>query len=113
MSQPLVQTIPPSPERVELRIFALWLNRDCSRLYPDCYLGAAAYFAALSAERKRPLHQELRAFLDAHINAGPGKLKSQWLRLTAQPWQEDLNIREVLEDFCLLITDTAGPRAGA
>ena len=112
MSEPLVQTMPPSPERAELRVFALWLNRDCSRLYPDCYLGAAAYFAALSAERKLPLLRELRAFLDAHVDAGPGKLKSQWLRLTAQPWQEDLDTREVLEDFCLLITNAAAPHPG-
>jgi hypothetical protein len=103
MSQLSDRKTDPSQERSELQIFALWLNHDCRRLFSDCYLGAAAYFKELPPGRKLPLQSELRAFLDAQIDAGPGKLKSQWLRLTAQAWQEDLSVREVLEDFCLML----------
>jgi hypothetical protein len=105
MQEPPGHVIVPSPQRTELQQFAQWFHQDWNLVFPEFYSGAAMYFKQLPPERRMELQRQLRAFLDANAGAGPRKLKNLWLKLGAQAWQNDLDIRAVLEDFCWMATD--------
>jgi hypothetical protein len=113
MKKPSGHTIVPSPERTELQQFAQWFHQDWHLVFREFYSGAALCLKQLPRDRRITLQRELRAFLDANAKAGPRKLERLWLELGAQAWQHDLNIREVLEDFCLMATEDGGPGSPA
>jgi len=92
--------VKPSPPLTELQQFASWFNQDWKLLFPDFHSGALLYSKNLTQERRKALSNLLRQFLDENANKSEADLKILWLKLGAQGWQANLNIRRALEDFC-------------
>jgi hypothetical protein len=71
MKKPLDHTIVSAPKLTELQQFAQWFHKDWHLVFREFYSGAALYLKQLPTNRRRVLHRELRAFLDANAKVGP------------------------------------------
>ena len=93
----------PSPRQSELQQLASWFHQDWNLVFPDFYTGLRMYLDNLPAGRRAALGSELRRFMEQNQGASAKALKRLWLRLGAQGWQANLDIRDTLDAFWRII----------
>ena len=82
---------------------ASWFHQDWKLVFPDFYTGLRIYLDNLLAGRRGALGIELRRFVEKNQGSSAKALKRLWLRLGAQGWQANLDIRAALDEFCRII----------
>ena len=92
-------------DSTELEQFALWFHQDWKLCSPDFHEGARQYVAGLPPDRKAVLRQELLRFLKKHADEPQSVLRRLWLKLGAQVWPRDLDVRSTLNAFAGMMRD--------
>ena len=85
--------------KTELQQFASWFHQDWKLMFKDFHEGARIYISTLSPERRQALRRELGDFIEASRTKSPEEIKQLWLKLGAEGWQQNLDIRQTLAEF--------------
>jgi hypothetical protein len=93
----------PSLTPTELESFAFFFHQDWKYVFPDFLSGTSMYLQGISSSRRARLASELHEFLSMNARAKNTALKQRWLKLGAQGWQSNLDVRAGLEQMLKLI----------
>jgi hypothetical protein len=80
-------------------LFVLVFGQDWDLLFSSFHEGARRNFAGLPSERKEQLRRELIDFVTTHDGKLEREVVEAWLRLGAQDWPRNLDIRATLREF--------------
>lgn len=93
----------PSRHRNELQKFALQFHQDWDLVFPDFLQGTAMYLQRIPPTRRMQLKIELGQFMMENENASAADLRSRWVKLGAEAWQPNLDIREGLGEILAMM----------